>query len=99
MPVAFPTDDKGEMRQKYREGIEDQIGALGLVVNAVVLWNTRYLGASLEWLKAMGNEVHPDNVHPDEVPRLSLLRFADIKLRPRRDPDGTDAFETAWREG
>jgi TnpA family transposase len=25
---------KGEIRQKYREGMEDQLGALGLVVNA-----------------------------------------------------------------
>ena len=30
-----------ELRQRYREGQEDQLGALGLVVNALVLWNTR----------------------------------------------------------
>lgn len=36
---------KGELRQHYREGMEDQLGALGLVVNAIVLWNTRYM----EW--------------------------------------------------
>lgn len=28
---------------RYPEGIEDQLGVLGLVVNALVLWNTRYL--------------------------------------------------------
>ncbi|MEV7968167.1 hypothetical protein AB0O34_19585 [Sphaerisporangium sp. NPDC088356] len=33
------------MRQPYREGHEDQLAALGLVVNAVALWNTRYLSA------------------------------------------------------
>ena len=32
---------KGELCQRYREGMEDQLGALGLVVNALVLWNTR----------------------------------------------------------
>ena len=26
------------------EGQEDQLGALGLVVNTIVLWNTRYMG-------------------------------------------------------
>ena len=31
---------RGELRQRYREGQEDQLGALGLVVNLVVLWNT-----------------------------------------------------------
>jgi TnpA family transposase len=33
---------KGELRQQYRKRIEDQLGALGLVVNAVVLWNACY---------------------------------------------------------
>jgi len=28
---------KGELRQRYREGMEHQLGALGLVVNALVL--------------------------------------------------------------
>jgi hypothetical protein len=27
---------RGELRQRYREGQEDQLGALGLVVNLVV---------------------------------------------------------------
>jgi len=31
---------RGEMRHRYREGQEDQLSALGLVVNAIVLWNT-----------------------------------------------------------
>jgi TnpA family transposase len=32
---------RGELRQRYREGQEDQLGALGLVVNALILWTTR----------------------------------------------------------
>jgi TnpA family transposase len=31
---------RGELRQRYREGQEDQLGTLGLVVNMIVLWNT-----------------------------------------------------------
>ena len=34
---------RGEVRQRYREGQEDQLGALGLVVNVLVLWNTSIL--------------------------------------------------------
>lgn len=30
---------RGELRQRYRQGQEDQLGALGLVVNVLVLWN------------------------------------------------------------
>ncbi len=29
---------RGQLRQAYRKGQEDQLGALGLVLNAVVLW-------------------------------------------------------------
>ena len=36
----------GQVYQKYREGQEDQLGALGLVINAITLWNTRYLDAA-----------------------------------------------------
>ena len=31
---------RGELRQQYREGQEDQLGALGLVLNMIVLWNS-----------------------------------------------------------
>jgi TnpA family transposase len=31
---------RGELRQRYREGQEDQLSALGVVVNIIVLWNT-----------------------------------------------------------
>ena len=41
---------RGELRQRYREGQEDQLGALGLVVNMIVLWNTIYTEAALEQL-------------------------------------------------
>lgn len=42
---------RGEIREKYKEGQEDQLGALGLVTNAVVLWNTIYMQAALDHLQ------------------------------------------------
>jgi len=45
---------RGELRQRDREGQEDSLGALGLVLNAVVLWNTRYTDAALSQLRAQG---------------------------------------------
>jgi hypothetical protein len=50
----------------HYEGMEDQFGALGLVLNAIVLFNTRYLDAAITELRAGGHEV------PDEgTARLS----------------------------
>lgn len=65
---------KGELRQHYREGQEDQLGALGLVLNAIVLWNTRYLDAAIEQLQ--GDDL-------DEALRLSPLGSEHINLAGR----------------
>ena len=45
---------RGELRQRYREGQENQLDALGGVVNMIVLWNTIYFAggprpASRRW--------------------------------------------------
>ncbi|WP_172427454.1 Tn3 family transposase [Streptomyces murinus] len=45
---------RGELRQHYREGMEDQLGALGLALNAVVLWNSLYLDRAAKQLAADG---------------------------------------------
>ena len=52
---------RGELRQRYREGQEDQLGALGLTVNLVVLWNTIYMDAALNQLMSEGYEVRPED--------------------------------------
>jgi hypothetical protein len=59
---------RGQLRQRYREGQEDQLGALGLVLNAVVLWTTRYMDVALAQLRESG---HP--VRDADVARLSPL--------------------------
>lgn len=48
---------RGELFQRYREGQEDQLSALGLVVNMIVLWNTLYMDAVLTQLRSEGYPV------------------------------------------
>ena len=69
---------RGELRQRYREGQEDQLGALGLVVNVIVLWNTLYMEAALHHLRA---EALP--VHPSDVAHLSPLVHRHINFQGR----------------
>ena len=38
---------KGEIYQRYHVGMEEQLGALGLVLNCIVLWNTFYMNAAI----------------------------------------------------
>jgi len=66
---------RGQLRQRYREGQEDQLGALGLVLNAIVLWNTRYLDAALAQLRREGYLVEDADVE-----RLSPLIHDHINL-------------------
>lgn len=93
---------RGELRQRYREGQEDQLGALGLVLNAIIVWNTRYIGAAIQRLRAAG--IH---VSDDDLRRLSPLTHSHInqlgryefqltaataagELRPFRQPSQHD---------
>ena len=50
-----------ELRQRYREGQEDQLRALGLVVNMIVLWNTIYMEAVLEQFRKEGYPVNEED--------------------------------------
>jgi TnpA family transposase len=54
--------NSGELRQPYREGQEDQLGALGLVTNIVVLWNTLYLEATINYLRDNGIPVRDEDI-------------------------------------
>jgi TnpA family transposase len=69
---------RGELRQRYREGQEDQLGALGLVLNIIVLWNTLYMEAVLEQLQREGFPVSPA-----DVARLSPLLLEHINMLGR----------------
>jgi len=69
---------RGELRQRYREGQEDQLGALGFVVNAITLWNTIYLERALEQIHTEGKEIRPE-----DIARLSPLQHKHINFLGR----------------
>ncbi len=69
---------RGELRQRYREGQEDQLGALGLVVNAIVLWNTLYMEAALKQIQAGQMPVAAA-----DIARLSPLVHRHINFQGR----------------
>ncbi len=66
---------RGEIRKRYRDGQEDQLGALGLITNAVVLWNTIYMQEALDYLQQQSYEIKED----DEA-RLSPLVHGHINV-------------------
>lgn len=89
---------RGEIRQRYREGQEDQLGALGLVVNVIVLWNTYYMDAAVNKLSSLGQATHREDIvrlsplgrkHINMLGRYYFLLAEPIlkgELRSLRDP-------------
>ena len=69
---------KGEMREKYRSGMEDQLGALGLVVNIITLWNTLYLERAIDQIALEGH-----GVDEEDVKRLSPLKWEHVNVLGR----------------
>jgi TnpA family transposase len=95
---------RGTIHQAYRDGMEDQLGALGLVLNAIVLWTTRYIDAVVTQLLAEGHELREE-----DIARLSPLKHRNLNLlgrysftastpapgalRPLRDPNAPELDE------
>jgi TnpA family transposase len=89
---------RGELRQRYRQGQEDQLSALGLIVNVMVLWNTIYMDAALRQLRKEGFDVRDEDVarlsplgydHINMLGRYTFTlpqRIARGELRPLRNP-------------
>jgi TnpA family transposase len=94
---------RGELRQRYREGQEDQLGALGLVINIIVLWNTIYIDAALSQLRKEGYPVQDKDVarlwpfcheHINLLGRYSFAVPDAVtrgELRPLRSPNNLEA--------
>lgn len=96
---------KGEIRQPYREGQEDQLSALGLVANVIILWNTLYMDSAVKYLQRT-----PMEVNAEDIARLSPLGYSHInmlgryhfeiseailqgEMRPLREESQRDEFE------
>jgi TnpA family transposase len=89
---------RGELRKRYREGQEDQLSSLGLVVNVIVLFNTLYMEAALKQLRNTGVEVSDSDRkrlwplghhHLNFLGRYSFTlpkRVANGQLRPLSTP-------------
>ena len=66
---------KGTVRRKQEEEQLHQAGCLNLLTNAVVVWNTVYMAAAIDHLRAQG---YP--VREADLTHLSPARFEHINL-------------------
>ncbi|MEV7871007.1 Tn3 family transposase [Streptomyces sp. NPDC088124] len=81
----------------YREGMENQLGALVMALNAVVWWNTLYMDAAVKELEAGGLTISQEirsrlsplvHEHINFHGRYPIVRsHGDGVLRALRDPN------------
>jgi hypothetical protein len=67
--------NRGELRQPYRQGQEDQLSALGFALNVLVLWNTQYMDDAVTHLRTSGHEINDDH-----LARLSPLQHEHVLM-------------------
>lgn len=95
---------KGELYHQYERGLENQLGALGLVLNCVTLWTTRYLDAAVTQLRDQGYPIREEDLtrlSPFVHSHLGVLGtytfttpdLAPGAIRDLRDPDGGEDDE------
>jgi len=89
----------GQLREHYRQGMENQLGALGLALNATALWNTLYIDKAVAERRAAGRPVAEELLaglsplicdHLNFNGRYFFPRPELDGLRALRDPDAED---------
>jgi TnpA family transposase len=70
--------DRGEIKKVYRQEQEEQLGALGLTLNAIALWNATYIQAAVDQLTREGWDISEA-----DIARVSPLAFKHINFLGR----------------
>ncbi len=91
--------NKGVIRKRTDEGLQNQLLCLNLLANTVIIWNTVYMAEALKQLRAEGHEVSPEDlrhVWPTRTAHINMQGkyFFNLNpvdgtgnLRPLRDPN------------
>lgn len=108
LPGTCATASAAPSTRRTATAWRGQFGALGLVLNAIVLWTTKYIDAAVAQLRAEGHELRDE-----DIARLSPLKHGNLNvlgrysftastpvagaLRPLRDPDAAGSGSTRSR--
>lgn len=81
--------------------MEDQLSALGLVLNAVVLWTTKYIDAAVAQLRVEGPEIRDEDIarlSPPKHKNLNVLGRYSFTC-PSRPAGACDRCATRMHRG
>jgi TnpA family transposase len=72
--------ERGEIRSPLQQGQEEQLGALGLALNAVVHWNAIYMQEAIRQVRSGGMDISND-----DIAHLSPLIWRHLNFLGRYD--------------
>ena len=78
--------ERGEIRSPLQQGQEEQLGSLGLALNAVVHWNAIYMQEAIRQLRLNGMDIRDD-----DIAHLSPLIWRHLNFLGRYDFSLPDA--------
>ena len=90
--------DKGVIRRKQYEAQTNQALCLNVVTNAVIIWNTVYMQAALDQLRAEGYPVHEADLaslSPARFDPLDSVGTYDFPIDQARRREGLRALRAA----
>ncbi len=91
--------NKGVIRKRTDEGLQNQVLCLNLLANTVIVWNTVYMAEALKQVKAEGYDISPEDlkyIWPTRTEHINMQGkyFFDLNqptgaagLRQLRDPN------------
>jgi len=79
----------GKIRRKQEEAQTEQAGCLNLMANAVVVWNTLYMQAAADALRAEGHDVRDEDLaHLSPARHEHVNRYGRYRFDVEGAPDG-----------
>jgi TnpA family transposase len=87
--------NRGVLRRKTEEGIQHQVGCLNLLTNAIILWNSVYMGEALKQLEAEGYAINQDDlkhVWPTRFEHINVYGKYEFNLEDARQRNGLRAL-------
>lgn len=75
--------NRGVLRRKSDEGLQHQVGCLNLLANAIILWNSVYMGEALKQLELEGCEVNREDlkhVWPTRFEHVNIIGKYEFNL-------------------
>ena len=83
--------NQGVVRRKTDEGLQHQVGCLNLLTNAIILWNTIYMGEVLDQLELQGHGVNREDlkhIWPTRFEHINVYGKYEFNLEAARKRNG-----------